>query len=403
MYHFTNDVRTKRSTTVLIPFFVLIVAMFGAGTASAVDVSGTACKNGNCCSDNFLFDTGASESFLSNACANQMGLNDDADGDGTPDLASGMKSFNNGTIDTWCFPSVAIAATSSEGDICVSTETVYVIKDTSHGLSGRNILGRPWQSDVDACYRAKTEQTWWPWPQGKVVGQADFDLKTDRLGDERGVLSNIYIEGRAGGAFVDMTFSSGLPFPVIPRRVAERIAPVTGRIDISSTKYREIYSRLEAAGMNPTKQTVFDVVIIENFDLGVGPEGYPVKALVSDDVNSNFGVLTDAMLLCTDVDGLGELVFAPTAAEFGALQFTILDCDGNEVSDNLEIEADPAKDADNDQILDVCQSAVGAACMPDGSCLVMAPGQAKFAKGVYRGHNTTCSDVRCPIVRPLDN
>ncbi len=397
MHHDTSNATTRSLRKAFITAIsILIVLTLGAGVAGAVDVSGTACKNGNCCSGNFLFDTGASESFLSNACANQMGLNDDADGDGTPDLSAGMKTFN-GSIGTWCFPSVAIAATSSEGQVCVSSETVYVIKDTSHGLSGRNILGRPWQSSVDSCYRAKTQQTWWPWPQATVLEQADFDVKTDKRGDQRGVLSNVYVEGKSGGAVIDMTFSSNLPFPILPRRVAEQIGPVSGRIDISSKRYHEVYTRLEVAGMNPTKQTLFDIVIIDNFDLGIGPQGYPVRALVLDDVNSNFGVLTDRMMLCTD--GIGEIVYAPTAGEFGALQYAILDCDGNEVADTLEIEADPSMDANKDHVLDRCESAVGATCLPDGSCLVMAPKQAPFAQGVYQGNGTTCGKISCPFVK----
>ncbi len=303
------------------------LACIGVGVAHAgVNVSGTACKNLQCCTTQFLFDSGASQTLLSRACANTMGLLADANGDGTPDAASGSKSFNGGEVETWCFDSVALASTDSAGNICVTTTTVYVSKNNDSWATS-NLLGKPWQDAVDACYRAKTNTVTWPWeppppqaPAKPVVPKQD--TKTNQV---RPVLEDVVFFSGLGGSARDMVIYSGAAQSMIPQSLAFEIgAPIIGSVDLAEED-PNMLARLSIGEQNQIQQTVFPVALVQGFQLGLGFPGQPLTVLLLNDLNSDFGVLGADMLQGTD--GINEylyiiddqppsarLVFAPVAS-----------------------------------------------------------------------------------------
>src|SRR5882672_10473187 len=160
----------SRMNSKRITLAAMLVIAGWSESARGLIVSGTAVGGsplGTCSDESWTYDTGAGISVMSRSCAMKMGLLADANADGTPDQAAGSKGANkqpNGTfsLNFWCFNGIAIAATSSTGQICASTETVYVSK-TDDFIGGENLLGQPWQDAVDGCYRTKTKSATWPW------------------------------------------------------------------------------------------------------------------------------------------------------------------------------------------------------------------------------------------------
>lgn len=343
--------------------------------------------------EDFLFDTGASQTIMSRNCAMQMGLLTDADGDGTPDLSDGDQGFNGGAFDTWCFEDVAIAAISSAGENCVTSTTIYVGK-TADFPGGASILGGPWQEAVDACYRAKGQRTSWPWeqPPAEAPRKAMVPGTDGQSGQQRALVSDVEFTGPGGTQTLDMFIMTGSDRSFLPASFAFSLAEPTGEIDLEQDD-PQLLGSLAVASANTTGQTVFPLVTLDAFDLGIGPAGSSIEVLVSDDASGDFGIIGNDMLGGTiDSD---EILYAVAEGEAGTLFFTTVDCDGNGIGDDDEIEDDPALDVDDDQILDSCQSARGAACMPDGSCLEVPEDFADFTGAIYVGDGISCAETDC--------
>jgi hypothetical protein len=376
-----------------------LLLLAGALTVPAIaqdtnEFPGSACHNGDCCSEDFVFDTGADESFLSRDCATDAGLMEDGDGDGTPDASNGEKTFN-GNEKAWCFPSVAVSAVDMYGSTCTSTETIYV----SQVGNGASLLGLPWQINVDACYRAKEQKYWWPCEGTDATTTNALLVKPDQkvYGKNRGVLPGIFLAGQDGVTTLDMTFSSGLPYSIIPESVARNLGPIEGYTDLS-VHHPEILHRLKATGMNTSGQTIFGYLTLKDFDLGVGAAGYEAVVLVSRDENSDFGVMSDNLLQACEVNK--ELVYDFRAGDNGGLVYAAIDCNRNGVADKIDMEINPDADDDRDGLLDVCQKATGAACLPGGGCQVMPPDFAKITGASYRGNGVSCAQAHCAVRLP---
>lgn len=287
-------------------FVMALTLMFPAAAAHAgVNVSGTACKNAQCCSTTFLFDSGASQTLLSRACATTMGL---LNADGTPNGHSGSKDFNAGEVETWCFDSVALASTDSKGNICVTTTTVYVSKNNDSWATS-NLLGKPWQDAVDACYRAKTNTVTWPWepPPADAPAKPVVPKQDTKTGQVRPVLENVQFFSGGGPAQCDMVIYSGAAQSMIPRNVASAMgAPIIDKV-VLPLDDPEMMVRLSIGEQNQLQQSVFDVVLVDFFALGLGVPGHPLPMLVLETENSDFGVLGADMLQQTD--GVNEYLY----------------------------------------------------------------------------------------------
>lgn len=314
-----------------------IACLCSSAASAGVNVTGTACKNAQCCSTTFLFDSGASQTLLSRDCANTMGLLADADGDGTPDGASGSKDFNGGEVETWCFDSVALASTDSKGNICVTTTTVYVSKNNDSWATS-NLLGKPWQDAVDACYRAKTNTVTWPWeaPPAKAPAKPVVPKQDTKTNQVRPVLEDVFFFGNFGPGAADMVIYSGARQSMIPQHVAMEIgAPIIGTVDLAADDPNMLV-RLSIGEQNQVRQTIFPVAMVQGFELGLGFPGQPQPVLLLNDQNSDFGVLGADMLQGTDgvneylyivddQDAFSRLVFAPAPCD--SIPGDI-DCDG---------------------------------------------------------------------------
>jgi hypothetical protein len=117
--------------------------------------------------------------------------------------------------------------------------------------------------------------------------------KDPKGGEEHRVLTDVLLRAKTEQK-LDMKVSFAIAYSFIPERVAKALgARRVGEIDfalVPPPKQGEGFSipdHLAFYGMNRTKQTKFQIVRIERFDLGVGPTGGPVL----DDKNSDFGLV----------------------------------------------------------------------------------------------------------------
>ena len=290
---FATDISTTR--LVAAAGAALSLAFVTAAIAGT-EVSGSASHGGNSTPVTWTFDTGADVTVVSQANANGMGLMTDADGDGTPDAAAGSITVN-GTVKMWCFNGVTVTADSSAGQTCSSEETVYVAADAGNFLAGTNLLGEPWQQDVDACYRAKGKETSWPWtpppaPTPTVTGTSVWDAITEFF---RNVFT-VVLENSGASADVQMTAALGSDYTIIPASVAQSLGVrVTGRVNLMLAE-PGLYGALATASLNTTGQVHFNIGTIGGFALGLDTPGYPVQVLISNDGNGAFGVMGNNLL-----------------------------------------------------------------------------------------------------------
>ncbi len=285
-----------------------------AGWAAAgVSVTGTAVKNGMACSANWIYDTGASETLLSRACATMMGL---LDGTGMPAMGTPMKNFNNGEVQTWCFDSVALASTDNFGNICVATTTMYVSKNNDSWAT-TNLLGRDWRKKVKGQWDDETEKVRWP----KAAPAAPVKPavpKPDNGGGVKRVYEDIRFFHGANQSLLDMTYMTGSPFSFIPVQTAVALnATPIGTVDLLNS-FPDVYTRLAIAEQNMGFQSMFTVVQVEGFDFGLGPTGGMRQFLVSNDQNSRFGIMGN------------DFFQTPGMTDFGYSHLEDFDNEGND-------------------------------------------------------------------------
>lgn len=266
-----------------------------AGTSASaqidVKVDGKVEFGGKSCDVKFLFDTGAGASIVSLDTAVRLGLVKD----GKPVGNNGEKKFNGGELVTWCFDKVSLTATDSKGNKCTSEQTIYV-SQKADDLAKDNILGVPWQMGVDACYRAKDQSVLWPWEKPPPADpKKPASPKTDTKTGEIKKVFDVGFGYSGNKAVADMVYMSS-PFSILPKSIAKELgAPVVGSVDLKSLSPDE-YLLLSLSDQNLTLQSLFDVIQVDLFDLGIGPAGSLAKILVSDDLNSDFGILGDDLL-----------------------------------------------------------------------------------------------------------
>ena len=282
------------------------------GTAVAgVQVSGTAVKNGMLCSAMWTYDTGASQTLLSRECAIKMGL---LNAMGMAPMGTPMKNFNDGEVQTWCFDTVALAATDNFGNVCVASTTVYVSKNNdSWGTS--NLLGRDWRKAVKGQWDDETETV--RWPKAAAAPAKPAVPKTDRDGGVRRVYENVQLFNGGNGATLDMTYMTGSPYTILPQSVAAALGVIPmGTVNLPINE-PDLYTRLAMAEQNLGHQVNFQLGLIQGMDFGLGPQGGPIQVLISNDSNSRFGVM-------------GANFFSGGSPSFGYIQQEDYDDQGND-------------------------------------------------------------------------
>ena len=160
-------------------------------------------------------------------------------------------------------------------------------------------------------------------PVARIAAQEKYPVKKEavtkqdsRTGLKRPVLTDVTLQTKTTQK-CDMMYSSVVSYSFLPARVAKALkAKEVGEVDFDKIKaahtkkaapdllsitvpqpqleehfidnpehIRVIY------GMNKTNQRKFKVVRIEKVNLGAGPDFGPVEALVSNDENSDFGII----------------------------------------------------------------------------------------------------------------
>lgn len=255
---------------------------------AGISVSGTAAGGAPVmtCSEMWTYDTGASQSLMSRRCAMMLGL---LNGAGMPVGANGARMFNNGEVDTWCYDGIAIAATDNFGNICVSSTTVYVSK-ANDSWAGSNLLGRDWRKAVKGQWDDETEKV--RWPKAAVAPAKPAVPTTDGAGGGiKSVYENIRLFGNASTTLLGMTFMTGSAFSFIPQHTALELNAIpVGTINLLTADL-DTYAGLAIAEQNLTHQSVFQIVQVNGFDFGLGPGGGSRQFLVSNNANSQFGIM----------------------------------------------------------------------------------------------------------------
>lgn len=277
-----------------------VLAVLAASVAHAqvdgITVAGSATKGGNTASGQLLFDPGADFSVVSRAWATTLGL---LDGSGNPvghtgDLGANRKPNGTFTYEFWCFDGVSLKATDSNGNDCSATQTVYVSK-TNDFIAGQNILGIPWQKAVDLGYRAKTAKLTWPVTPPPPPAKTAVAKVDTRSGLTHPVFDVSFTLGGATAA-ADLRAHLGFGYTIIPQKVALTLGVVpTGQIDLLGQD-PQAWSSLALSDQVITDQAVFPTGMIDQFDIGIGPPGSSIEVLISDDRNSDFGIMGDNLL-----------------------------------------------------------------------------------------------------------
>lgn len=297
----------------VVPMAAAAVLVAACGTAVAsIDVSGTAVKNGMACSTTWTYDTGASQTLLSRACATMMGL---LDGTGMPAAGTPMKNFNDGEVQTWCFDTVALACTDNFGNICVASTTMYVSKNNDSWATS-NLLGRDWRKAVKGQWDDETEKV--RWPKAAAAPAKPAVPKNDNPG---GGVKRVYEDVRffngTNSAFCDMTYMTGSPYTILPQSVAAALGVIPmGTVNLPVNEL-DLYTRLAIAEQNLGHQVNFQLGLVQGFDFGLGPLGGPIQVLISNDSNSRFGVM-------------GSNFFSGGSPDFGYIHQEDFDDQGND-------------------------------------------------------------------------
>ena len=289
----------KRSSLLGAVAALALTALSTGALAAPPTRAGSASINGKDCAANFLFDTGASQTFISRDCATKLGL---LDKDGKAVGNNGEKKFNGGDIDTWCFNNVNVGAKddSTPSNNCVSSQTVYVTKKAGDAADD-NVLGRPWQEDVDAVYRSKGQKLTWMSPAPVPPAKKDAKTKPDtKTGEIKSFFEGITLTGANGNAMLDMVYFAGSQYSIIPQSIASQIGTDAGMIDLQ-TADPALYRQLQTASLDSTLQSVFHLVTISDYDLGFGHVSGSMNFLVSNASNSDFGVFGDNLLTPQDL------------------------------------------------------------------------------------------------------
>ena len=266
-----------------------------------VDLGGGAAGFGmnSCPNQTWTYDTGASITPLNRACATQLGLFADADGDGMPDAATDMINANAGSVQLWCFPNVLVVSKDSDGQVCADVTTVYVSKNNDF-WGGQNLLGNAIRKRFKGQWDDETEKVKWreQFPFIREILDA-IEKAINGLPKIRSVIPDIGVPDGTGIKRLDMAFFSGSEHSFVPASFVAQLVPpppIVGEIDLAGDPFLELMGLEE---FNPDGQTVFPVVELPAVDLGFsfGPVPGPFQALVVQGPGLDTGILGRSWLV----------------------------------------------------------------------------------------------------------
>ncbi len=268
---------------------VLLILTFTCATPTAeagVPLPGKAIANGGSTPVTWNYDTGADVSTASHATAAAIGLD--------PSNADGSWSSSSG-YEFWCYENVWISCKDSDGDSCLGITTVYVSKSDDVWALNDNLgkeIRQKFRGQFDEVTRKVNWQTQYPDPLMFVSAWSELDSQSNATKFVQDV-----VLGHAGGtATAPMAYASGAEYSFVRCSVADALGARTiatiNLVNLSPSTYTSLIDGWQVV----SGQVFFDVVQIDTLDLGVGPVQHDVILLVSEDANSDFGVIGNDLL-----------------------------------------------------------------------------------------------------------
>jgi len=196
-----------------------------------------------------------------------------------------------------CFANVPVGCVDSAGNLCTGTTTVYAFVGPNP-IGGMCLLGRDIRKQWDGTWKDSTETVTWgnpgPLPPLAAVLGYRADSQTGVFHD---VVDAVRLTAGAQTTLNDMTVLTNSNRSFVPLSVALQLNPViVGVVDLLATDFDSLLA-IYTAQQNQTIQTVFFEVEIDSALLPIGPDSGRVRVLVSDDRNSDFGVIGKDLLV----------------------------------------------------------------------------------------------------------
>ncbi len=285
-------------TVRLVPLLLAILALT-AHAQAGIGLPGRA-WNGDQSSSAITwdYDTGSTCTILCNAAADEIGLDPDESDDLVP------------IGDEWyyCYENIQVQCEDSYGHTCFGLTTVYVLEVREGGSgSTENLLGNDIRRAFEGLWDDETERVLWRNTTPDIFVAVTASAATDSTSGAQKWVQDVQLTHGATSLAMQAAFTSGCNLSFIPRSVADALgAEPLGTVNLLSYDLESLLSMTRGL-QNVSGQFLFDVVLIDGIDLGVGPavDG-PVLMFVSEDANSDFGVLgTDIV----DSSGPGGFLF----------------------------------------------------------------------------------------------
>ncbi len=278
---------------------LLSILLFGIGAGRACAdrpvVSGAAAPDTNIdklCDTNFAVDNQSSLTIVSRSCATMMGL---LDSSGNPVGSSGSSTANNGALSFWCFSDISVVAIGTNGVVCGTIPAMVYVSKTNDYPGMHSTLGTNWMQGVGGTHitvdASGAQTATWMQPKSHAGSYIDSDPTIDH---KSGIIQQVYaatLTSAQTTIVASMVVSMGAAYSVIPQHLATSLGlSVIGSVDLSVAD-PDFLESMQLASMDLTGQTIFNVVQVPSVYLGIGQPGTMVDFLVSNDDNSDFGIL----------------------------------------------------------------------------------------------------------------
>jgi hypothetical protein len=257
---------------------------------------------------NWEYDTqnAADGSLLDPTIAAELGLGtfDKKTGVFTAPKGTATKKFNNGTVDTFCFPKVTVGAIDSKGKNCTFEQTVYVVMDLkgANKTFASNTLNQGWINGVMGAQFGAGAKAFGRWPIDPTkVGALEAKKNATALVDAK----SRYIEqtfkptvtGGGHSRAFGMVYDSLSSYTFLTQTEAKALH-LTGKglIDLAKVSPETLHALL-VANVDQTKATVFNTTTINYIDLfGTGSPADRLTngtgtVLILPNSDSAFGIL----------------------------------------------------------------------------------------------------------------
>jgi hypothetical protein len=274
-----------------------------AGSATSADGKTTATGNFEYNTQNNFGQTVLSQA---NAAALGLGTLDAATGvftpnndpsTGKPPIASDEK--NNGTVHGYVYKDITIKVTGSDGKACSFKQDIFVAKNQAGAnkvWASDNTLNAAWINAMKGGIfgAGATAKAFWPSIPPADAKPAKKAIDDNPSSDSRETF-DVQLRGNDGTSnTLPMVYESGADFTYIPLAEAQALDLTLSPspVDLSSLDPDDL-AALSMDDLDEDGQTLFYEAVLPSLDdaFGLAPAQDDLTVLISDNANSEFGVL----------------------------------------------------------------------------------------------------------------